>query len=72
VVSLALVVVGFAVIHGVFMGPLSGKSGNAAAPPQVAAQMNAPPPQARASDDGGLTGHSPGPSQSEPSASNPS
>jgi hypothetical protein len=72
VVSLALVVVGFAVIHGVFSGPLSGKSGNAAAPPQVASQVNAPPPQARWSDAGGVTGHSPPPTQSEPSASNPS
>lgn len=75
VVSLALVVVGFAVIHGVFSGPLSDKNGNARASQVAASQVNAPPPQARWSDQGadqGQPGSSPPPTQQQPSASSPS
>jgi hypothetical protein len=71
VVSLALIVVGFGVLHGFFMKPLADKNGNASAP-QAAQAFNGPPPQPRWSDAGGVTGHSPPPSQSEPSATSPS
>jgi hypothetical protein len=71
VVSLVLIVVGFGVLHGFFMEPLAGKHGNAAAP-EAARAFNAPPPQPRWSDAGGVTGHSPPPTQQEPSATNPS
>lgn len=72
VVSTALIVIGFTVLHGFFMKPLSDKNGNAAAAPQVAEAFNGPVKPARANDAGGVVGHSPPPSQSEPSASSPS
>lgn len=71
VVSLTLIVIGYGVLHAVYMKPLADKNGNAAAP-QAAQAFNGPPPQARADDQGGLVGHSPPPPQSEPSATTPS
>jgi hypothetical protein len=71
VVSTALVVIGFTVLHGLFMKPLADKNGNSFAP-QAAREFNAPPPQPRVTDQGGVVGHSPPPSQSEPSATTPS
>jgi hypothetical protein len=71
IVSTALVIIGFGIVHGFFMKPLADKNGNAAAT-QAAQAFNGPPPQPRVDDAGGVVGHSPGPSQSEPSASSPS
>ena len=71
VVSLALIVVGFGVLHGLFMKPLSDKSGNASAPPQAAQAYNGDLRQPRTTDNP-TVGYSPPPSQSEPSASSPS
>jgi hypothetical protein len=72
VVSLTLVVIAFAVIYATHAGGFAVRNGSKEAPPSAARTFNGPEPAPRVTDTGQNGGHSPGPTTSQPSASNPS
>lgn len=71
VVSLALVIVAYVVIYALHVGSLSGTHGAQETAPSAARAFNGPEPAPRVTDQT-QSGHSPGPPQSEPSATTPS